>query len=106
MKNIGESTPLERRVARVFAGEYWMARPVEVVEGRSPPELIGDSYYFTTPSGNTRVHHPGAYKWPTRYWPSTKRIEVGRKWLDEVAPLFEGKSLAEIEKAAAMAERV
>lgn len=38
--------------------------------------LYGESYFWTTPSGKTRINHPGAYKWPKVYVPSTRCIEV------------------------------
>jgi hypothetical protein len=32
-------------------------------------------------SGKTIVHHPSAYKWPTLYHPSTRRVTAGAGWL-------------------------
>jgi hypothetical protein len=55
--------------------------PVNVVKGNKPPETVGDAGYYTTPSGNTIVHYPSAYKWPTVYHCSTLEIEVGKGWL-------------------------
>lgn len=68
------------RLARAAAGAS-VTCPVHEIDGAAPPRLAGESYYWTTPSGKTRVEHPNAYGWPTRYWPSTLRVEVGREWL-------------------------
>ena len=70
----------ERRVLRRLAGAG-AAMPVMVVDGDAAPRVCGESYYWTTPSGKTRVHHPNAYGWRTLYWPSTLRVDVGRDWL-------------------------
>lgn len=55
--------------------------PVRVVAGGQPPAFTGESYYWTTPSGKTRINHPSAYRWPKLYHSSTLRIEVGVLWL-------------------------
>lgn len=55
--------------------------PVCVVEGSSAPQSVGQGYYWTTPSGKTIVRHSNAYGWRTRYWPSTRCVEVGADWL-------------------------
>lgn len=55
--------------------------PIVFEDGFAAPRWEGESYYWTTPSGKTRVHHPNAYGWRTRYWPSTLRIVVGRGWV-------------------------
>lgn len=79
--NIDATLPLAgRRAARKAAGAHKNC-PVWVVAGRSAPRVVGESYYWTTPSGKTRVHHPNAYGWRTRYWRSTLRVEVGAQWL-------------------------
>lgn len=57
-------------------------RPIDIVHGDFPPRQVGSSYYFTTPSGKTIVRHPNAYGWRTRYWPSTRRVEVGAAWFN------------------------
>ena len=59
---------------------------VVVLEGskkreNSRPKLVGNSGYFTTPSGKTVVAYPGAYGWRTVYHCSTERVEVGREWI-------------------------
>lgn len=74
------TTILERRAARAVAGAH-ATMPVVVVAGTTAPTIEGESYYWTTPSGKTRVRHPNAYGWRTRYWPSTLRVEVGIEWL-------------------------
>ncbi len=56
--------------------------PVKIVAGNRAPRMTGESYYWTTPSGLTRVHHPSAYGWPTWYHASTRRVIVGASWLD------------------------
>lgn len=74
-------THLRRLAGAANAG----ARPVHVVPGDSPPTMRGRGYYYTTPSGKTIVRHPNAYGWPTRYWPSSRSIEVGVEWLEKNA---------------------
>lgn len=54
---------------------------IEIIDGSDAPALVGRSYYWTTPSGKTIVHHPSAYGWPTWYHASTRRVTVGRDWL-------------------------
>lgn len=54
--------------------------PVYVVKGNEV-KLTGEPGYYTTLSGNTVVHSPGAYKWRTSYHGSTERIDVGRAWI-------------------------
>lgn len=55
--------------------------PVEEEPGGAAPRVEGASYYWTTPSGKTVVRYPSAYKWPTRYHSSTRRVVVGVDWL-------------------------
>lgn len=69
----------QRRIARQTAGAS-VSCPVEVIDGDSPPKLVGESYYWTTPSGKTVVRYPGAYRWRTVYHASTRRVVVGRNW--------------------------
>lgn len=85
------STLRARRAARAVARAP-RHYPVVLVDGAAPPVARGRSFYFTTPSGRTIVHHPNAYGWRTRYWPSTHRVEVGRESLFALAWLaVEGK---------------
>jgi hypothetical protein len=55
--------------------------PVTVVPGAAAPRLTGEGYYWTTPSGKTRVHHPNAYGWRTWYHHATWEIVVGADWV-------------------------
>jgi hypothetical protein len=75
--------PTARADVRREADAVGSTCPVEVVEGDDAPELVGSSGYHTTPSGLTIVRHPGAYRWPTVYHHSTRRVEVGVDWLIE-----------------------
>ena len=75
-----------REWVRRQADAYGTRYPVEVVEGHKAPTLEGESGYYTTLSGKTRVMHPGAYKWPTIYHCSTIRVEVGADWLSARRP--------------------
>lgn len=56
--------------------------PVRVVPGDSAPAVRGHGFFYTTPSGKTIVRYPKAYGWQTLYHPSTRRIVVGRAWLE------------------------
>ncbi len=55
--------------------------PLSVHPGTSAPQFRGEVGYYTTPSGKTIVHHPGAYGWRTVYYCSTRQLMVGRDWL-------------------------
>lgn len=57
---------------------------VVMVPGSAAPHQRGESYYWTTPSGKTRVAHPNAYGWPTVYHASTRRIVVGAEWINAI----------------------
>jgi hypothetical protein len=77
----GDTTLEQRRLARQYADQrVHHSIPVEIVDGDVAPRVAGESYYWTTPSGKTIVHHPSAYGWPTLYHASTLRVEVGRDW--------------------------
>jgi hypothetical protein len=43
--------------------------------------MAGESYYWTTPSGKTRIQYPASYRWPMQYHSSTLCVEVGADWL-------------------------
>jgi hypothetical protein len=55
--------------------------PLDVHPGTEAPQFRGERGYHTTPSGNTIVHHPHAYRWRTVYHCSTQQLCVGRDWL-------------------------
>lgn len=78
-------TMKQRTRARRAAGlQPHDSRPVFVIpEGSHPPVVLGHPPYHTTPSGQTIVHHPNSYGWPTWYHPSTRRVVVGERWFDE-----------------------
>jgi hypothetical protein len=85
---------MSREMAKALRPTEWIAAARRAVGGsrqvyRNTPVLIvdgdavtvtGESYYFTTPSGKTRVQYPGAYKWRTVYHASTLCVEIGRDW--------------------------
>jgi len=81
-----------RTLLRVLAGlgprDY--RYPVTLVDGASPPEDVGSSGYWTTPSGKTVVIHPRAYGWPVVYHCSTREIRVGRNWAPGQRPARAG----------------
>jgi hypothetical protein len=78
----GHTSVAARRAARDAAGlPRCDRRPVCVIPGASAPTCEGAGYYFTTPSGKTVVHHPNAYGYRTLYHCSTRRVEVGARWL-------------------------
>lgn len=54
--------------------------PLVFEDNDNPPSIQGEGYYWTTLSGKTRVYHPNAYGWPTRYHNSTLHISVGKNW--------------------------
>lgn len=65
--------------ARILAGVGdERAIPIVEVDGDTPPHVEGESYYWTTPSGNTIVDHPMSYGYPTWYHGSTRKVVVGR----------------------------
>jgi hypothetical protein len=69
----------KRRVIRILTGSA-VNIPIVEVDGDDPPREAGESFYWTTPSGKTRVSYPRAYGWRTVYHHSTLRVEVGRDW--------------------------
>lgn len=77
---IATPTLAQRRLARRAACAH-ASCPVDVVPGDGSPEIVGRSYYWTTPSGRTIVRHPNAYGWPTLYHASTLCVRVGVEWL-------------------------
>lgn len=59
--------------------------PIEIIkDSNQPPTRVGESYYWTTPSGKTRVGSPRAYGWRTKYNCSTLRVEVGEHWKPKI----------------------
>jgi hypothetical protein len=78
-----ELSQTARKLVRSLVRNAHSSIPVVVVDGGAAPRLTGESYYWTTPSGKTRVRHPKAYGWYTRYWHSTLAVEVGRDWIVE-----------------------
>ena len=73
--------PRQRKAIRAACDLTGTPYPIMTVGGDQPPRLEGESYYWTTPSGKTRVRHPNAYGWPTTYHRSTRRITVGVDWI-------------------------
>ena len=61
--------------------------PIIIVDNDQEPKCTGRSYYWTTPNGTLCIH-PNAYRanWGKPvYNSSTRRIEVGKKWLSKIA---------------------
>lgn len=77
-----------RSFVRARAGQRGTSFPIRVVSGVAGPSIKGEGYYWTTPSGKTRVNHPNAYKWPTVYHCSTIHLEVSVGWLKRIRPSF------------------
>lgn len=69
------------KTVRSKIGRAGSPYPIIAVDGFSAPKLEGKSYFWTTISGKTVVHHPNAYGYPTLYHASTLRIVVGKGWL-------------------------
>lgn len=72
---------LMSRVIRTAIGETGKPTPIVMVPGNIAPHVTGRGYYWTTLSGKTEVKYPGAYRWPTWYHGSTRKIVVGREWV-------------------------
>jgi len=71
----------QRRAILRSAGQPQANIAIEIIPGVAlAPRSVGESYYWTTPSGKTIVHHPSAYRWPTWYHASTRRVIVGEIW--------------------------
>jgi hypothetical protein len=75
------------RPVRAACGLRGTPHPIVVVDGDAAPKLEGESWYHETPGGR-RVDHPNAYRAKAKsarlvYVPSSHRIVVGRKWLEE-----------------------
>lgn len=59
-------------------------RSFPIIRAEDPvqsPKLQGESFYWTTASGRTRIKHPNSYRWPKTYHPSTLKIVVGQLWI-------------------------
>jgi hypothetical protein len=75
-------TRLQRRAILRSANQPQANIHIEVIPGIAlAPRTAGESYYWTTPSGKTIVRHPSAYRWPTWYHASTRRVQVGADWI-------------------------
>ncbi len=71
-----------RRAARTAAGCGNRRPPVDLVDGDSAPELVGESGHWTTKAGRP-VYSPSAYiraYGRPVYHRSTRRVVVGREW--------------------------
>lgn len=86
-----------RSFIRAQAGERGSTHPIRLVAGSGSPRWDGEGFYYTTLSGKTRVHSPKAYKWPTVYHCSTRKLDVPILWLLARRPSLRR---AEIEVAA------
>jgi hypothetical protein len=79
-------TTIQRSAIRRSADQPQTNIRIDVIPGIAlAPRTVGQSYYWTTPSGKTIVHHPSAYRWPTWYHASTRRIIVGEQWVAAAA---------------------
>jgi hypothetical protein len=77
---------LQRRAILRSANQAQANIHIEIIPGIAlAPRTVGESYYWTTPSGKTIVHYPSAYRWPTWYHASTRRVIVGELWLAQAA---------------------
>lgn len=56
------------------------AYPIQTVEGDQPPKLVGKPYWKTNFSA-----HGGRFQ-KTLYTPSTRRIVVGKDWIEKNDP--------------------
>lgn len=77
-----------RRTIREIAGADSHVN-VEIIDGAAPPEVVGRSYYWTTPGG-TIVRHPQAFArrgWKTVYNHSTRRVVVGIEYAKLITSL-------------------
>ena len=74
-------TRLQRRAILRSANQPQANIAIEIIPGIAlAPRSVGESYYWTTPSGKTIVRYPSAYRWPTWYHHSTRRVQVGADW--------------------------
>jgi hypothetical protein len=79
-------TRLQRRAILRSANQPQANIAIEIIPGIAlAPRNAGESYYWTTPSGKTIVRYPSAYRWPTWYHASTRRVQVGEQWLAAAA---------------------
>jgi hypothetical protein len=80
------------RIVALGAKSHLPPYPIEILEGWESPSKEGESYYFTNKSGDI-IRYPSAYNYPMEYWPSTKRVEVGKKWMKFFLGLCHKKGL-------------
>lgn len=76
-------TRLQRRAILRSAGQPQANIAIEIIPGVAvAPRTVGESYYWTTPSGAI-CHHPSAYRahfGRPIYQASTRRVVVGEQW--------------------------
>lgn len=77
-----ELTPSLRRLLRRLAGQSGSRLPIEIVDGESEPQVVGECQHWRNARGDT-IRFPNAYRKFGRpiYIASTKRITVGSDWL-------------------------
>lgn len=71
------------RAVRAMIGRVGSSYSIRVVPGDAPPQLVGESFHWTTPGGKP-IRHPNAYRWPKVYHASTLHVVVGRMCLEEL----------------------
>ncbi len=81
------SKSIKRLIRLAVSGQpgYRNNIPVEVVPGKSKPVIKGRGYCFRSKSGDL-IRYPNAYAkaWGKPiYYPSTLRVEVGAKFLQD-----------------------
>ena len=74
----------ERRTILRSAGQTQANIKIQIIPGIAlAPRTVGESYYWTTPSGAI-CHHPNAYSRAFGrpvYHGSTRRVIVGSEWI-------------------------
>jgi hypothetical protein len=77
-------TRLQRRAILRSANQPQANIAIEIIPGIAlAPRSVGESYYWTTPSGSI-CHHPSAYRahfGRPIYQASTRRVQVGSDWI-------------------------
>ena len=77
-------TAEERREIRRIVRTTQANISVEVVPGYLSPVVVGERGHYENKKGDW-IEHPKSYKWLSNltYFPSTRRVEVGARWLAE-----------------------
>jgi hypothetical protein len=89
---VSQKSSIKNKKIESFVRKYWLNKgnkqkniQVEIIDGNKEPHIVGNRYDWKTKGGKT-INHPSAYSkigWSNMvYHHSTRRLCVGREWLE------------------------